>query len=61
MIAEVLVIYVYVIFSYRVPVYTGYGPKYRGARVQPLTRGTEADETKTKTVALPQHACVTLS
>ena len=26
---------------------TGYGRKYRGARVQPLTRGPEADETKT--------------
>ena len=29
--------------------------------MQPLTRGPEADETKTKTVALPQHACVLLS
>ena len=29
--------------------------------MQPLTRGLEADETKTKTVALPQHACVLLS
>ena len=26
---------------------TGYGLKYRGARMQPLTRGPEADETKT--------------
>ena len=29
--------------------------------MQPLTRGPEADETKTKTVALPHHACVPLS
>jgi hypothetical protein len=29
-----------------------YGPKYRGARMQPLTRGPEADETKTMTVTL---------
>ena len=30
--------------------------------MQPLTRGPdEADETKTETVALPQHACVLLS
>ena len=35
--------------------------KYRGARVQPLTRGPEADETKTMTVAWPHHACVPLS
>ena len=34
---------------------TGYGLKYRGARVQPLTRGPEADETKTMTVALPHR------
>ena len=33
----------------------GYGLKYRGARVQPLTRGPEADETKTMTVALPHR------
>ena len=37
------------------------GPKYRGARGQPLTRGPEADETKTMTVAWPHHACVPLS
>ena len=30
----------------------------RGARVQPLTRGPEADETRTMTAARPQHACV---
>ena len=41
--------------------FTGYGLKYRGARMQPLTRGPEANETKTLTVALPQHACVPLS
>ena len=29
--------------------------------MQPLTRGPEADETKTMAVALPQHACVLLS
>jgi len=29
--------------------------------VQPLTRGPEADETKTMTVAWPHHACVPLS
>ena len=29
--------------------------------MQPLTRGPEADETKTKTMALPQHVCVPLS
>eukprot|EP00964_Phaeocystis_antarctica_P101943 scaffold67387_cov39-Phaeocystis_antarctica.AAC.1 len=40
---------------------TGYGLKYRGARMQPLTRGPEADETKTMTVAWPHHACVPLS
>ena len=34
---------------------TGCGPKYRGARVQPLTRGPEADETKTMTVTLPHR------
>ena len=41
--------------------FTGCGPKYSGARVQPLTRGPEADETKTMTVARPHHACVPLS
>ena len=41
--------------------HTGYGLKSPKARMQPLTRGLEADETKTKTVALPQHACVLLS
>ena len=39
----------------------GYGLKYRGARGQPLTRGPEADETKTMTVAWPHHPCVPLS
>ena len=34
---------------------TGYGPKYRGARMQPRTRGPEADETKTMTVTLPHR------
>jgi len=34
---------------------TGYGPKYRGARGQPRTRGPEADETKTMTVTLPHR------
>ena len=34
---------------------TGYGLKYRGARMQPLTRGPEAVETKTMTVALPHR------
>jgi len=29
--------------------------------MQPLTRGPEADETKTMTVAWPHHACVPLS
>ena len=29
--------------------------------MQPLTRGPEADETKTMAVAWPQHACVPLS
>ena len=29
--------------------------------MQPLTRGPEADETKTMTVARPHHACVPLS
>ena len=29
--------------------------------MQPLTRGPEADETKTMAVALPHHACVPLS
>ena len=33
----------------------GYGLKYRGARMQPLTRGPEADETKTMTVTLPHR------
>jgi len=42
-------------------VYTGYGLKFSGARMQPLTRGPEADETKTMTVAWPHHACVPLS
>ena len=37
------------------------GLKYRGARMQPLTRSPEADETKTMTVACPHHACVPLS
>ena len=41
--------------------FTGCGPKYRGARGQPRTRGPEADETKTMTVAWPHHACVPLS
>ena len=40
---------------------TGYGLKFSGARMQPLTRGPEADETKTMTVAWPHHACVPLS
>ena len=40
---------------------TGCGPKYRRARVQPLTRGPEDDETKTMTVARPQHVCMPLS
>ena len=31
------------------------------SRIHPLTCSPEADETKTKTVALPQHACVPLS
>ena len=29
--------------------------------MQPLTRGPEADETKTMTAVLPHHACVPLS
>ena len=29
--------------------------------MQPLTRGPEAEETKTMTVAWPHHACVPLS
>ena len=29
--------------------------KYRVARMQPLTRGPEADETKTMTVTLPHR------
>ena len=40
---------------------TGYGRKFSGARGQPLTRGPEADETKTMTVTLPHHARVSLS
>ena len=40
---------------------TGYGLAFLHARMQPLTRGPEADETKTMTVALPCHACVLLS
>jgi len=43
---------------------TGDGLKFSGARgcsLQPLTRGPEADETKTMTVAWPHHACVPLS
>ena len=44
-----------------VSVYTGYGPKSRHARMQPLTRGPEDDETKTMTVARPHHVCVPLS
>ena len=40
---------------------TGYGLKFSGARMQPLTRGPEADETKTMTVTLPHHARVSLS
>jgi hypothetical protein len=40
---------------------TGCGLKFSGARGQPLTRGPEADETKTMTVAWPHHACVPLS
>ena len=35
--------------------FKGYGPKYRGARGQPRTRGPEDDETKTMTVALPHR------
>jgi hypothetical protein len=35
---------------------TGCGLKFSGARGQPLTRGREADETKTMTVTLPHHA-----
>ena len=34
---------------------TGCGSKYRGARGQLLTRGPEADETKTMTVTLPHR------
>ena len=34
---------------------TGCGSKYRGARGQPLTRGPEADETKTMAVTLPHR------
>ena len=43
--------------------YTGYGRKYREAQGegQPRTRGLEADETNTMTVAWPHHACVPLS
>ena len=40
---------------------TGCGGKYRRERVQPLTRGAEANETKTVTVARPLHARVPLS
>ena len=40
---------------------TGYGRKFSGARGQPLTRGPEDDETKTMTVARPQHVCMPLS
>ena len=37
---------------------TGCGPKSSHARMQPLTRGPEDDETKTMTVARPQHVSV---
>ena len=37
---------------------TGCGLKSPKPRMQPLTRGPEADETKTMTAARPQHACV---
>ena len=40
---------------------TGYGRKYRHARMQPPTRGPEDDGTKTMTVARPHHVCVPLS
>ena len=40
---------------------TGYGPKSPQARMQPLTLGPEDGETKTMTVARPQHVCVPLS
>ena len=45
------------------PARTGYvyDLKFYHSRVQPLTRGPEADETNTMAVALPQHACVPLS
>ena len=54
-------LYLSQIFSYRRIPLTGYGRKFSGARGQPLTRGPEADETKTMTVTLPHHARVSLS
>ena len=41
--------------------FTGCGLKSPNARMQPLTRGPEAGETKTMTAARPHHACVPLS
>ena len=40
---------------------TGYGPKYRGSRREPLTRGPEAAEISFMLGTLPQHVCVFLS
>ena len=40
---------------------TGYGPKSHHRSGQPPTRGPEDGETKTMTVARPQHVCVPLS
>ena len=42
-------------------IYTGCGRKSLHARMQPLTLGPEDGETKTITVARPQHVCVPLS
>ena len=39
----------------------GCGLKYRGSPGQPLTRGPEADETRTMAVTLPHRARVSLS
>ena len=43
------------------PTYTGCGPKSVHSSGQPPTRGPEDGETKTMTVARPQHVCVPLS
>ena len=47
----------FVNMNIRVRLYRVRGPKSRHARMQPLTRGPEDDETKTMTVARPHHVC----